>query len=234
MQGIWGGGALAQPCGVSYLRPAVGVVGTHTVPAVSRRNAMALVDRVKNMLLKPNDEWAVIEKELTDTGTLYRTYIIPLAAITPICSAIGWAVFGLSIPFAGSVRLPITTALTSGAIEYVLTLIFVFIFALIIDGLAPTFGGTKNQVQALKVAAYASTASWVGGVFTLIPALSIISLIFSCYSLYLLYAGLSPLMKSPKDKAMPYTIVVILVGIVLAVVAVALRKAFLPSANLSM
>jgi Yip1-like protein len=193
---------------------------------------MALVDRVKNLLLKPNDEWAVIEKELTDTATLYRTWIIPLAAITPICSAIGWTVFGLSIPFAGSVRMPLTTALTNAAIGYVLALIMVFVFALIIDGLAPTFGGTKNQVQALKVAAYASTASWVGGVFTLIPALGIISLIFSCYSLYLLYAGLSPLMKSPKDKAMPYTIVVILVGIVLAVVAVAIQRAVLPSASM--
>jgi len=193
---------------------------------------MALVDRVKNMLLKPNDEWAVIEKELTDTATLYRTWIIPLAAITPICSAIGWTVFGLSIPFAGSVRMPFTTALTNAAIGYVIALVMVFVFALIIDGLAPTFGGTKNQVQALKVAAYASTASWVGGVFTLIPALGIISLIFSCYSLYLLYAGLSPLMKSPKDKAMPYTIVVILVGIVLAVVAVAIQRAVLPSASM--
>jgi Yip1-like protein len=234
MQGIWGSGALAQPRGVSYLRPSIGVVGTQTVPAVSRRNAMALVDRVKNILLKPNDEWAVIEKELTDTATLYRTWIIPLAAIGPICGAIGMVVFGFSIPFAGSVRLPVTTALTNAVIGYVLSLVFVFVFALIIDGLAPTFGGTKNQVQALKVAAYASTASWVGGVFGLVPALSIISLVFSLYSLYLLYAGLSPLMKSPKDKAMPYTIVVILVGIVLAVVAVALQRAFMPSASMSL
>jgi len=44
---------------------------------------MGLVDRVKNILLQPNAEWAVINTELTNTATLYKTYIIPLAAIGP-------------------------------------------------------------------------------------------------------------------------------------------------------
>jgi hypothetical protein len=190
---------------------------------------MALVDRVKKILLQPNDEWAVINSELTNAGTLYKTYIIPLAAIGPVCGAIGWSLFGISLPFTGAVRLPVTTALTNAAIMYALALVGVFLFAVIIDALAPSFGGQKNQVQALKVAAYASTASWVGGVFTLVPALSIIALVCSLYGLYLLYAGLSPLMKSPKDKAVPYAIVIILVGIVLFVVLAAVRRAFLPS-----
>jgi hypothetical protein len=190
---------------------------------------MALVDRVKKILLQPNDEWAVINSELTNAGTLYKTYIIPLAAIGPVCGAIGWSLFGISLPFTGAVRLPVTTALTNAAIMYALALVGVFLFAVIIDALAPSFGGQKNQVQALKVAAYASTASWVGGVFTLVPALSIIALVCSLYGLYLLYAGLSPLMKSPRDKAVPYAIVIILVGIVLFVVLAAVRRAFLPS-----
>jgi len=190
---------------------------------------MALVDRVKKILLQPNDEWGVIASELSNPGTLYRTYVLPLAAISPVCGAIGWSVFGISLPFTGSIRLPLTTALTNAAIMYALALVGVFLFALIIDALAPSFGGQKNQVQALKVAAYSSTATWVGGVFTLVPALSVIALVCSLYSLYLLYAGLSPLMKTPRDKAVPYAIVIILVGVVLFVVLAAVRRAFLPS-----
>ena len=190
---------------------------------------MALVDRVKKILLQPNAEWAVIASELTNTGTLYRSYILPLAAIAPICGAIGWLVFGVPVPFTGTIRLPLTTALTNAAIMYALSLVMVFLLALVIDALAPSFGGQKNQVQALKVAAYSSTAWWVGGIFTLVPALSIITLVCSLYSLYLVYAGLSPLMKSPKDKAIPYTIVIILVAIVLFVMLAAVRQAFLPS-----
>jgi hypothetical protein len=228
MQGIWGEAALAQPRGHPYLRPGNTAVRAQ-LSAVSRRNIMALVDRVKNILLQPNAEWAAIASELTNMGTLYRSYIIPLAAIAPICGAIGWSVFGISLPFTGTVRLPLTTALTNAAIMYGLSLVMVFLLALVIAALAPSFGGQKNQVQALKVAAYSSTAWWLGGVFTLVPALSVITLVCSLYSLYLLYAGLSPLMKSPKDKAVPYTIVIILVAIVLFVMLAAVRQAFLPS-----
>ena len=71
--------------------------------------------------------------------------------------------------------------------------------ALIIDALAPTFNGTKNQIQALKVAAYCSTASWMAGIFALIPGLRFFG-ILGLYSLYLLYLGLPVLMKSPQGK----------------------------------
>ncbi len=47
---------------------------------------------------------------------------------------------------------------------YVLGLIGIFLWSLIINALAPTFGGQKDSVQALKTAAYAATAAWVGGV----------------------------------------------------------------------
>lgn len=175
---------------------------------------MALVDRVKNILLTPRAEWQVIDAETTTVADLYKGYIIPLAAIGPICMAIGWSVFGLRMPFLGTYRPPLTTTLTTAAIQYVATLIGVYILAIIIDKLAPTFNGTPGMIQGLKVAAYASTASWVAGIFGLLPALSILG-ILGAYSLYLLYLGLPVLMKAPADKALSYTVVVILCAIVL-------------------
>jgi hypothetical protein len=102
-------------------------------------------------------------------------------------------------------------------VTYLLTLGGVFVLALIIDALAPSFGGTQNQVQALKVSAYSSTASWVAGIFGLVPALGILG-ILGLYSLYLLYLGLPVLMKAPAEKAMGYTVVVIIAAIVLFLV----------------
>lgn len=175
---------------------------------------MALVDRVKNILLTPKTEWPVIDAEPTNVGDLYKGYIIPLAAIGPIAQAIGWTVFGMPVPFIGTYRMPIGTVLTQAVLQFVLTLVGVYVLALIVDALAPTFNGTKNQIQALKVVAYASTAAWVGGIFGLIPALGIIGALFGIYSLYLMYLGLPVLMKSPPEKALPYTAVVILAAIV--------------------
>jgi hypothetical protein len=175
---------------------------------------MALVDRVKNILLSPRTEWQVIDAESTTVADLYKGYIIPLAAIGPVSMAIGWSVFGMPVPFLGTYRPPIATTLTTAVIQYVATLVGVYILAIIIDKLAPTFNGTSSQIQGLKVAAYSYTAAWVAGIFSLIPALGILG-ILGVYSLYLLYLGLPVLMKAPAEKALSYTVVVILCAIVL-------------------
>jgi len=176
---------------------------------------MALVDRVKNILLSPRTEWPVIDAEPATVASLYTGYIMPLAAIPVICQAIGMSFIGVTIPFTGThYRSPIANALVSAAVLYCFSLIAVFIVALIVDNLAPSFGGTKNQVQALKVVAYSYTASWVGGILSLVPALGIIGILFALYSLYLLYLGLPVLMKSPPDKSVGYTLVVVVCTIV--------------------
>jgi len=177
---------------------------------------MALVDRVKNILLTPKTEWEVIDAEPTTVADLYKGYIIPLAAIGPVASAIGALVFGYR-GFGIVYRPPVGTVLSSAVVTYLLTLGGVYVLALIIDALAPTFGGTQNQTQALKVSAYSSTASWVVGIFGLIPVLSVLG-ILGLYSLYLLYLGLPVLMKAPAEKAMGYTAVVIIAAIVLFLV----------------
>jgi hypothetical protein len=178
---------------------------------------MGLVDRVKNILLNPRPEWEVIDGEVTTTADLYKGYIIPLAAIGPIAQAIGSAVFGISMPMIGTYRAPIGSAITGAVVQFILTLIGVYVLALIIDALAPTFDGTKSQIQALKVAAYSSTASWVAAIFALVPGLRVLT-ILGLYSLFLLYLGLPVLMKAPKEKALGYTVVVILAAIVLFMV----------------
>lgn len=175
---------------------------------------MNLVDRVKRILLSPRTEWEVIDAEQTTPAALYTGYIAPLAAIGPIAQLIGYSVFGITVPFMGTYKVPFGSALTGAIISYVLTLVGTYILALIIDGLAPTFNGQRNQIQALKVAAYSSTASWVAGIFALIPGLRLLG-ILGLYSLYLLYLGLPVLQKTPRDKALPYTAVVVLAAIVL-------------------
>ena len=176
---------------------------------------MGLVERVKGILLTPRSEWETIAAEATTPAELYKGYILPLAAIGPICQVVGYSVLGIRMPFGSTVyRTPIGTALTSAVVTYVLSLIGVFVLAMIIDGLAPTFGGTRSQIQGLKTAAYASTASWVAGIFTLVPGLRVLA-ILGLYSIYLLYLGLPVTMKAPSDRAGAYTGVVILAAFVL-------------------
>ena len=178
---------------------------------------MPLKERVKNILLNPKQEWEVIDAEPTVPVELYKEYIMPLAAIGPVAGMLGATIFGYRLPMMGTIRAPIGQALASMVVTYLLTLGGVYVLALIIDALAPNFHGTKNQLQALKVAAYSSTASWVAGIFSLIPGLRWLG-VLGLYSLYLLYLGLPVLMKAPEDRAIAYTILVILAALVLFLV----------------
>lgn len=175
---------------------------------------MNLVARAKAILMNPRQEWPVIEKETTPTAELYTGYIIPLAAIGPIARAIGMSAMGVNLGILGSYRVSPANAVGGAVASFVLALVGVWVLGWIIDFLAPKFGGQSNAAKALQVAAYASTAAWLAGVFAIIPALAVLG-ILGLYSLYLLYLGLPVLMKAPQEKAVGYTVVVVVAAVVI-------------------
>jgi hypothetical protein len=191
---------------------------------------MNLVDRVKKILLSPKQEWAVINGETHTVAGLYTQYVMILAAIPAVCAFIGFSVIGYS-GFGASYRIPMGAGLANMVLSYVMSLGAVYVIALVIDALAPNFGGTKNFIQAFKVAAFFPTASWVAGVFSILPTLAIIGILGGLYSLFLLYTGLGPLMKVPQEKSIVYTVVVVIVAIVLMVVISTVAALAMPSAT---
>jgi len=168
---------------------------------------MEIVSRVKNILLSPHAEWKAIAGESATTRSLYTDYIVPMSAIPPVCALIGMSIFVGSIGF-GSI-------LGVAVLQYLLGLVAVYIVALIAQKLAPSFGGRGDFIQALKLIAYAYTASWLGGIFFLIPFLGLVSLLLSLYSLYLLYAGTTPVMGVEPNRAVAYTVVVVICVIII-------------------
>ena len=186
-------------------------------PYANPKNPNNLIERVQAILLKPAPTWDVIEGEQTSVKALYTSYIMPLAAIGPVASAIGGVVFGVGA-FGISYHTPLVMAIVGAILSYVLSLIMIYVVALVIDGLAPSFNGQKNFIQALKVAAYASTAGWVAAIFGLFPMLGILALLGALYGIYLFYLGLPKLMKNPADKTVVYMIVIAVVYIVLVMI----------------
>jgi hypothetical protein len=163
-----------------------------------------LIERVKSILLSPREEWPKIAAETASVQSLYVGYIVILAAIGPIAMVVRSLVSGFGI------ALPLAIGM------YLLTLVAVSIVALIVDTLAPTFGGERNFVGSLKLVAYAYTAAWVAGIFRLIPVVGgIIGLLAAIYSIYTFYLGVPPVKKAPADKAVGYTIVVLICNILL-------------------
>lgn len=186
-----------------------------------------LVARVKNILLKPKAEWEVIESEPATIQGIYTRYVCILAAIPVVAAAIGSLVFGHGIPGIAVWRPSPVYIIVSSVISYALALVGVAIIAMIIDALAPSFGGTKDRIQAFKVAAYSFTAAWVAGILNIIPQLGMIGALLGLYSFYLLYLGLPRLMKAPDDKAVGYTVVTVVVSIVVYLIIAAIVGAIM-------
>jgi hypothetical protein len=171
------------------------------------------------MLLTPRAEWPVVAAEPATVGGIFSSYVLILAAVPVLVRLVSSTLLGVSVPFLGSYRIGIGAGLTTAVLSYVLALVGVFVVALIVEALAPTFGAEKSRVQALKTVAYAYTASWVVSIIGIVPGLGLLSAIAGAvYSIYLLNMGLPFTMKCPPDKAVGYTAVTIIVAIVAAIV----------------
>ena len=183
---------------------------------------MSLIDRAKNMIVTPKTEWDVVAAEPTQPGQVVTGYVLPLAAAYAVASFVGMALIMGMLGGAMGIGASLVAAIWALA----MAVVSVFVLAFIIDALAPTFGGTKSFAQAVKVAAYSYTPVWVFGLLTIIPVLGWIAvLIGSLYALYLLYLGLPRVMRAPQEKAVPYTVVVIVAAIVLWLVLSAIGAA---------
>ncbi|ESQ85893.1 hypothetical protein AEAC466_01560 [Asticcacaulis sp. AC466] len=202
-------------------------------PSANPKNPNNLIERIQAILLKPSPTWDVIEGENPSVRQLYTSYIMPLAAIGPIASAIGSVVFGLGIPGFMSIHVSPISALLNAIVSYVLSLALVYVVALVIDGLAPSFNAQKNFIQALKLATYSLTAGWVAAIFFIIPSLGLLAILGGLYGIYLFYLGLPKLMKNPPDKTIVYMIVTAVVYIVLAIVIKAIVSAVSATALLA-
>lgn len=183
---------------------------------------MSIVDRVKNICLTPNTEWPVIAAEPASAGSLITGYVIPLAAIGAAAGFIGGSVIGRTLPFIGTYRTSLASGLVFACFTLVMAVVGVFVLSLIINALAPNFGGEKNSTLALKVAVYSYTPAWVAAVLNILPLLGVLAILGGLYGLYLLYLGLPRLMKCPEDKAVGYTAVVVVCAIVLSIVITAI------------
>jgi hypothetical protein len=173
-----------------------------------------LIARAKAMLVSPKTEWPVVSQEPATAAGIYTGYVLILAAIPAVLGFLKMSVIG-SGGFGFSYHVGLGFGITTMVVSYAMSILGVFILALIVDALAPNFGGEKNSLQALKTVAYAYTAAWIAGLGQILPFLGfLIALAGGIYSIYLLYLGLPHTMKSPPDKAGGYTAVIVLVAIV--------------------
>jgi hypothetical protein len=109
--------------------------------------------------------------------------------------------------------------LSNAILSYVISLAIVYLFAVVIDALAPNFLSAPNLASAMKLAVYSMTPVWLAGIFYLVPGLGILVWLGSLYGIYVLYEGFqTPLMGTPKDRVLGFLVTSFFVVIALSVV----------------
>jgi hypothetical protein len=201
------------PRGPVTAKPAPKVTIPH--PAAARK-APWWLERARRLIMEPSQEWTAIAAEFTTPGPIYLRFVVPMAAIGPVAATHGTIVSGgQHSSFAGTATISTMDAVARGVLEYGLNLGGVYLFALAIALTAGSLGGDRNQVQALKIAAYGSTPYWLFGALAILPKLAPIGLVLSLYSLRLFALGLPKVAKLPADKAGAATLLVSVSGIVI-------------------
>lgn len=168
---------------------------------------MDIVARAKGLITRPREEWGVIAGEPSDTAGLFKGYVVPVSAIPAVAGFVGAALFAGM--FAAVIPgFSLGGLLVQSVASYVLGLAFVWVFGKIVQALAPRFGGTGEEVPAMKLAAYSPTAMWLAGAFALLPPLGVLALL-GLYSLYILYKGVPVVTRVPEDKASLFTLALV-------------------------
>lgn len=166
---------------------------------------MNIVERAKNIVVAPKDEWPRIASEPMTAQQVYSNWLVWLAAIGPVAILIGWSM-------TAGARISVPMAIT----HYLIALAMPAILALVIDAVAPYFGGTKDFVSALKLTAFSYTPAYLAGVLHLIGYMGgVLVLVASIYAWYVFYLGVPVLRKASADKAIAFTIVIVVIGFAL-------------------
>ncbi len=195
---------------------------------------MNIVERAKNILLNPKTEWDNINNETPNTQNIITNYVIPLVAIGAIASFIGWGLIGRSYNYGfGSYKVSgISLGIRYAVIALIGGIGGSLLLAAVIDALAPTFKSEKNFGRSFQVAAYSSTAGWVGALFNILPAIALLGSLIGLYGLYLLYLGLPKLKKTPQEQTTGYFIASLVAMIVASfVIGLILAAILIPKTN---
>ncbi len=186
-----------------------------------------IIERVKQIVLKPRETWEKISQEEASIPVLFKEYLLILAAIPALASFLGRWIIGIRIPFVGVYRFGFGASLVNSVVDYVLIVASVWITGRIISILASNFGATRDDVKGFQVALYSYSPMLAAGILNLIPSLSVLIFFVGLYGLYILYIGLPIVMGIPKQKSLPYTVVIII-----AVVLISLIRSWITGAIL--
>ncbi|MGE3250764.1 MAG: Yip1 family protein [Hyphomonadaceae bacterium] len=178
----------------------------------ARQKTEFILSRAYGLLKDPKAEWEQIKAEETNAVSLMLGYVAPLAAVPALAGMIGQLVFGLGLYGTPS------QIIVGAVVTFLVFTALIYFLGLMTNAIAENFEAEKNELAALKVAAYSPTPAFLLGALSLWPPLWWAPLIGLAIAAFLLYRGLPPLMKCPPERALSYSATIIAAGLIALIV----------------
>ncbi|MBD0332235.1 MAG: YIP1 family protein [Chitinophagaceae bacterium] len=170
---------------------------------------MNLIDRAKNIIANPRQEWLVIATETDTINSLLTKYVLPLSLLPAIGTILGSLIWSLGF----------TYGLVTAVIGIIGTIISYYVGSYVVDALAPSFQSEKNINRSAQLIGYSWTPALVAGFLGFIPVIGwLIMLAGWGYSAYVMYLGVTPVKKTPQDRAVMYVVIAIIVVIAISAI----------------
>jgi hypothetical protein len=153
--------------------------------------------RIVFLIFRPKAEWERIAAEETSVDALLRGYILPLALLAPVATVIGMELFDRNWDPMHGYLVPSGEIFAAGATTFFGIVGSIFALAAIFTLLVPMFGGARNFLAALKVAAYGALPVLVAGATLVLPAMAIVAMVGLCHTIFLYWLGVQQVLKVP-------------------------------------
>lgn len=174
----------------------------------------SIIARVKEILTHTDAAWEKIKGEPSTINSIYRDYLLVLAAIGPIFGFIKGSIIGYSF-YNITYRETFFRGLVDAVLQYGFGLLMIYVMALILEKLAPKFGGSANILNSFKLVAYSYTPAFLAGAFIIVPYVAIlVSIVAVILSIFIFFKGLPKLITIPADRQITYIVASVLCMIV--------------------
>lgn len=159
---------------------------------------METLRRIVYLIFRPTAEWDLIAGEQTTVDTLIRAYIVPLALLAPIATAIGMKTFDREWDPVHGFLVPADQIFAASAATFFAIVGSIFALAAIFALIAPLFGAARDYLAALKVATYGAIPVLLAGATLLLPVMALVGLVGLCHTLYLYWLGARRVLHIPS------------------------------------
>lgn len=167
-----------------------------------------IIDRVKGILLKPNETWDEVKAEQTDGPEIIREFVIYVAAVPAVAGFLGSLFSGANF----------FTSLIWAILFYIFSILGVWASAKVLMFLAPNFKSEGNDVQFLKLTSVSFTPIFLACLFFLIPPFYGLSIV-GIYGFYVFWIGFPKLVDCAEEEKFNFAVIsVVVIAIMLLII----------------